>query len=104
MHGLLAGRGPQELDRVLGGHRAGWLIESGFPHEMPGRGPVRMAIQKRTDDSAVEHPRKRFVMWRRHPVGDYARSRAIGRAFFRDDASDPESLGIGRPAAETGAV
>src|SRR5687768_16187119 len=43
----------QQLDRVIRRHGAGWAIFPRFVHEVPGRRPIAVAVEKRADDPAV---------------------------------------------------
>ena len=63
-------RRAQELDRVLGGDGARWLVSAGLLHQVPRRGPVAMAVEQRADDAAAQHSFKRFVLLARLPLGD----------------------------------
>lgn len=55
-----------------------------------------MAIQKRSDDSAVKDPGECFVMGLGHPIGDYF--------LALRDALNSKSLRVSRAAPETNAL
>ena len=51
----------EQLDRVIRRHRARRPIFAGFVHQVPGRGPIAVAIEQRSDDAAIQDTGKRFV-------------------------------------------
>lgn len=79
------------------GHRAGRRGGAGLRHQVPGRGPIGMAIEQRADDATVEHAGEGFVMRLRMPLGDDG-------AVLRREAADAQPLGVGGSAAEAGVV
>ena len=54
----------------LRGHRARRRGETACDHEVPARGPVRVAVQQRADDPAVQDARERVVVRRRDEPRD----------------------------------
>src|SRR5215213_806534 len=68
----MIGRGwPQQLDRVFRRDCARWLVGAGPLHQMPGRGPVAMAVEQSADDSAAQHSFKRFIFAAGLPLGHH---------------------------------
>jgi len=55
-------RGSLELHRKFGSDRARRGIEPSHFHQMMGGGPIRVAIEQRSHDAAVDHAGKRLVV------------------------------------------
>lgn len=92
----IARRRPQEFDMKIGGDGAIRFVLSVPLHQKIGGRPVRMAIEQRADDPAIQHPRKRLMMRLSMPNGpDFVSVR---------EAVDLQPLIISRPAAEADAV
>jgi len=85
---------PQKLDRVIGRDGARRLFFAACVHQMPGRGPVAVAIKQRTDDSAVQNAGKRFVFLLRGPFSYHF--------IAANEAANMKSLRVRRAATETG--
>lgn len=87
-------RWAQQLNGVIRGHRAWRPIFTSALHQMPGRGPVAVAIEQRADDSAVEDTGKRFVFLLRFPFcHDFVAA---------DETANVQPVRVGRPATEAG--
>src|SRR5690349_13551397 len=54
----------------LGGDGAVRLVLAVALHQEIRGGPIRVAVEQRTDDAAVEHSRKRLMMRFSVPLGD----------------------------------
>jgi hypothetical protein len=90
------GRWPKQLYVKIGGHSAvGGFFAVAFHHEM-GRGPIRMAVEKRSDYSAIDHTRKCLMVWLSPPFGD-------DLVTFRN-AVDMQPLIVRRAAAKADTI
>src|SRR2546423_10657268 len=75
-------RRAQKLDGVVGGDCAGRVFESGAAHEVMGGSPVRVAVEERADDAAVEHAGISLVVRLRLPVADNLLAVSFGEAAY----------------------
>jgi RHS repeat-associated protein len=97
-HGAVHRRGAQQADGVVGGDGAGRTGGAGALHQVPGGGPVGVAVEQRSDDAAVEHPGVSLMMRLRGPLGhDLA-------GILPHEAADAQSFFVGRTTAEADAV
>lgn len=93
---VISWSGPQKLYRVVSGDRAGRVVQTVSFHQVPGRGPVAMAVEEGADDAATQHSGKRLLVSFRLEVGyDFI---ALG------EAANVQALFIRRTAPETGKV
>src|SRR5690606_8392806 len=79
-----------------GGDRARQLARPGALQEVPGRGPVAVAVEQRADDPAVQHPGECLVVRLRRPLAH--------QFLALDEAAQAETLLVGRTAAEAHVV
>lgn len=90
-------RRPPKRNGELRGHRARQYPSAGPPHEMPCSRPVRVAIEERATNPAVQHSGECQMMGLRSP-DTQARVIALG------EASDAKALVVLRAAAEANAL
>jgi len=86
----------EKLDVKLGGYRAWNSIIASLLHQVMCSRPIRVAIEQCSDDAAVQHPRECLVMRLGVKLCDIL--------IAVNKASDPQSLLIGRSAAEANAL
>ena len=72
------------------------MIVAHLLHQVPGRGPVAVAIEQRADDTAIQDAGKRFIFRLRFPF-------RYDHVAFRK-AADAQAFRVGWPAAPTGVV
>jgi hypothetical protein len=54
----------------VGRNSSGRTVCVSFLHQVPGCGPIAVAIEKGADDSAVQYTRERFIFGLRDPLCD----------------------------------
>ncbi len=85
-----------ESDGKFSRNRAGGLIEFVSDHQMPGGGPIHMAVEQGADDAAVEHPLVAEVVNGGAKFGD--------DLIAADKALDSQTEFVLRPTTETGQI
>ena len=86
----------QQLDRILSRDCTRRLVRARLFHQMPRCRPVAVTIEQRADDSATQHPLKRFVLLARLPFSN--------NFIAIRKAADVQALRIRRPTSKTGEV
>ncbi len=96
----LRARRTLQLHVEVGRHRARRFARAALLHQVPRRGPVRVAVEERADDPAVDDAGKRFVVLLGRPIDDdrVALDATLDAQPLRVRGAAAEALVLGREA------
>jgi len=93
LHGLISRGRPEQLDRIVRGHRAERLSELLHLHQMPRGSPIAMAIKQRPNNPAIQHAREGLMVSLWLPPRHHH--------FPSNETADPQTPKVSRATPET---